>query len=62
MRMFLLALLLAAPAGAQPVDRPIVLPDGRVLNLYCQGKSGPVVVLDSGWAADSRAWRRVLAL
>ena len=66
MRMFLLALLLAAPAGAQPVDRPIVLPDGRVLNLYCQGKSGPVpgpvVVLDSGWAADSRAWRRVLVL
>ncbi|PZU50742.1 MAG: hypothetical protein DI568_03055 [Sphingomonas sp.] len=74
MRSLLIALLLAAPvvvlpaapAVAEPVDRPVVLPDGRVLNLYCQGKSGPVpgpvVVLDSGWAADSRAWRRVLAL
>ena len=62
MRSLLIALLLAAPAAAEPVDRPVVLPDGRVLNLYCQGKSGPVVVLDSGWAADSRAWRRVLAL
>lgn len=63
MRMLFPALLLlAAPALAEPVDRPVTLPDGRTLNLYCQGQSGPVVVMDSGWAADSRAWRRVLAL
>lgn len=53
-------LLLATPAVAEPQDRPQQLPDGRVLNLWCEGRKGPVVLLDSGYAADSRAWRRVM--
>ncbi|WP_181160077.1 alpha/beta fold hydrolase [Sandaracinobacter neustonicus] len=62
MRMLVSALLLvAAPAMAAPVDLPVALPDGRTLNLYCQGSSGPVVLFDAGWAADSRVWRRVMA-
>lgn len=61
MRSFLpVALLLASAATAAPVDRPVTLPDGRTLNLWCEGRRGPVVVLDSGWSADSRAWGRVI--
>ena len=62
MRMLVSALLLlAAPAMAEPVDLPVALPDGRTLNLYCQGTAGPVVLFDAGWSADSRVWRRVMA-
>ncbi|WP_199553509.1 alpha/beta fold hydrolase [Sandaracinobacteroides hominis] len=57
----LLALLLAGAAAAAPADKPVKLPDGRKLNLWCEGKSGPAVILDSGWSADSRAWGRVIA-
>ncbi len=57
-----LLMLVAGPAVAEPEDKHVTLPDGRILNLWCDGKSGPVVLLDSGWAADSRAWRRVMAL
>lgn len=57
----MLLLSAGAAAPAAPTDRPVMLPDGRTLNLYCQGRRGPVVVLDSGWSADSRAWSRVLA-
>jgi pimeloyl-ACP methyl ester carboxylesterase len=59
----LLAFLLAAaaPALAEPFDAPVTLEDGRILNLWCDGRRGAVVVFDSGWAADSRAWRRVMA-
>jgi pimeloyl-ACP methyl ester carboxylesterase len=56
-----LLVVLAAPAAAEPADHPLTLPDGRVLNLLCDGARGPVVLFDSGWAADSRAWRRVMA-
>ena len=54
-------LALGTAACATPEDRAVSLPDGRTLNLYCQGRTGPVVVFDSGWAADSRVWRRVMA-
>jgi pimeloyl-ACP methyl ester carboxylesterase len=54
-------LLLAAPAAAAPFDAPVTLEDGRVINLWCDGRRGPVIVFDSGWSADSRAWRRVMA-
>lgn len=57
----LAALASAGPARATPVDRPAKLADGRTLNLWCEGKGGPAVILDAGWAADSRAWRRVMA-
>lgn len=63
----LAALLLwaASPSLAKPFDAPVPLSDGRVLNLWCDGRrglvGGPVIVFDSGWAADSRAWQRVMA-
>lgn len=57
----LAALLLSATqAAAVPADRSVKLPDGRTLNLWCEGSTGPAVILDAGWAADSRAWRRVI--
>jgi pimeloyl-ACP methyl ester carboxylesterase len=54
-------LLMGGPVAAQPFDAPVTLEDGRVLNLWCEGRRGPVVVFDSGWSADSRAWKRVMA-
>lgn len=54
-------LLIAAPASGAPFDAPVTLENGRVLNLWCDGRRGPVVVFDSGWSADSRAWGRVMA-
>lgn len=62
MRVAALALLLVAvPVDAAPFDAPVTLEDGRVINLWCDGRRGPVIVFDSGWSADSRAWRRVMA-
>ncbi|MFN3370055.1 MAG: alpha/beta fold hydrolase [Sphingomonadaceae bacterium] len=60
-RAILALLLVAAPVQAAE-DRPIRLPDGRILNLWCEGAQGPVILMESGWAADSRAWRRVIPL
>lgn len=57
----LLLLALPASAKAAPHDLPQTLSDGRVLNLWCDGRRGPVLLFDSGWAADSRVWRRVMA-
>ncbi len=57
----LAALSGAAPLAAAPSDQPLTLPDGRTINFWCDGRAQPAVVLDSGWAADSRAWRRVIA-
>ena len=54
-------LVLAQPVAAAPFDAPVTLEDGRVLNLWCDGRRGLVVVFDAGWAADSRAWARVMA-
>jgi pimeloyl-ACP methyl ester carboxylesterase len=56
-----IALLGAGAAAADPVDRAARLPDGRSINLWCEGK-GPTVVMDGGWAADSRAWRKIIPL
>ncbi len=60
-RVLLAALLLAVPADAAE-DRLLRLADGRLLNLWCDGATGPVVLMESGWSADSRAWRRVIPL
>jgi len=49
----------AACGPADPYAHPqqlIALPDGRKMNLYCQGKSGPVVVLDGGLGATTYSW------
>lgn len=54
-------LLIAQPVSAEPFDAAVTLEDGRVINLWCDGRRGPVIVFDSGWAADSRAWKRVMA-
>lgn len=54
-------LLLSAPVAAAPFDAPVTLEDGRVINLWCDGRRGPVIIFDSGWSADSRAWTRVMA-
>ncbi len=53
--------MMGVPLAARPVDAPVTLEDGRVLNLWCEGRRGPVVLFDSGWSADSRAWQRVMA-
>ncbi|HEY8004855.1 MAG TPA: alpha/beta hydrolase, partial [Phenylobacterium sp.] len=35
------------------------LPDGRSINLYCEGKGGPVVVLDAGLGDGAWSWSQV---
>lgn len=43
-------------------DQPSQLvkePDGRRINLACAGRGSPTVLLESGFGADSRAWRKV---
>lgn len=73
MRPFLLFLfLLAVPAWARaPQDargwwdryhagmRAVALPDGRHLNLFCEGSGGPVVVLEGGLGPGAWDWRKV---
>ncbi len=56
-----LAMLTATAACAGPVT-PARLPDGRTLALHCSGSGSPTVILESGWAADARAWWRVQPL
>lgn len=57
-----LGLLVAVPGcAAAPDDVPLRLSDGRVLNMWCAGDGAPLVVLDAGWGATSRAWARVMA-
>jgi len=43
----------AAPANQVP------LPDGRKLNLYCEGKGSPTVVMDAGLGDNASSWRGV---
>jgi pimeloyl-ACP methyl ester carboxylesterase len=63
-------LVLAATASAQsPTNswwerfeadaRLVPLPDGRRLNLYCEGQGAPTVILEAGLGSSSSAWRRV---
>ena len=37
----------------------VALPDGRRINLYCQGKGAPTVVLDAGLGDGAWSWRTV---
>ena len=73
MRTGLLIAVLALSNGASaqtPVPNPwwdgyftgstrIALPDGRRINLYCQGKGAPTVVLDAGLGEGAWTWRTV---
>lgn len=43
---------------ADPANR-VALPDGRRINLYCEGKGGPVVVMDAGLGDTGASWRTV---
>jgi pimeloyl-ACP methyl ester carboxylesterase len=38
--------------------RGVKLPDGRTMNLYCEGKGSPVVVLDSGLGDGAWSWAK----
>ncbi len=40
-------------------SRLVALPDGRSLNIYCEGKGTPVVVMESGLGGGAWAWRKV---
>ena len=73
MRTGLLIAVLALSNGASaqtPVPNPwwdgyftgstrVALPDGRRINLYCQGKGSPTVVLDAGLGDGAWGWRAV---
>jgi pimeloyl-ACP methyl ester carboxylesterase len=48
-----------AAGSADPYAGPqqlVKLPDGRRMNLYCQGKTGPVVILDAGLGGTTWSW------
>src|SRR5258706_4916530 len=40
-------------------SRPVALLDGRKMNLYCEGKGSPVVVMDAGLGDGATSWRTV---
>ena len=46
-------------AGYLKNSQLVALPGGRKLNLYCQGKGTPVVILESGLGAGAFNWRFV---
>lgn len=61
----LLFLLPGCAARAEPRDMAVRLDDGRQMNFWCAGRAGrpaarPIVILESGWSADSRAWAQVI--
>lgn len=52
----------AGPEGAAVAAAPgqiVQLPDGRKMNLRCQGRGSPTVLFESGFGADSGAWFKV---
>ena len=57
--------LAGAACAADPMEiyakpqRIVRLPDGRRMNLYCQGDRGPVVMLDAGLGGTTMAWEKV---
>src|SRR4051812_10638340 len=66
--MLLLLALLAGGCGAVaegargPYGHParlVRLPDGRALNLVCQGRGAPTVLFESGYGAGASAWTLV---
>ncbi len=70
--LFLAAFIVPAGSGAaRAADRDSVyaapvrmttLPDGRRINLLCEGNGGPTVLLEAGWSDGMLAWRRVQPL
>jgi pimeloyl-ACP methyl ester carboxylesterase len=42
-------------------SRSVALPDGRTLNLLCEGHGSPVVILDAGMGNGAWTWRHVHA-
>jgi len=46
-------------AGYLAKARLVALPDGRRMNLYCEGRGAPVVVLDSGLGDGAWSWASV---
>ncbi|MBU1379167.1 MAG: alpha/beta hydrolase [Alphaproteobacteria bacterium] len=60
-------LLAAAANAAEPLPpstyvKPaqlVTLPDGRKINLFCQGSGAPTVVLDAGWGSGISTWSKV---
>lgn len=59
-----LAICSAAPSHGAVASNSIMarLPDGRKLHFVCSGHGAPTVVFESGWAADSGAWTKVLPM
>ena len=58
-------LVLATPAiarGGRVPGKLVRLPDGRHLNLRCEGVGKPVILFEAGFGAQSLAWSRVQAL
>lgn len=47
-----------AAADARP-GRLVTLPDGRRLNLVCNGRGSPTVILEAGFGATAGAWHKV---
>jgi pimeloyl-ACP methyl ester carboxylesterase len=70
LRTTLIATLMALATTAQAADqlspstyakpaKLVALPDGRKINLFCQGSGAPTVVLDAGWGSGMNAWAKV---
>lgn len=64
----------AAGAAAQPAEdpvrvawwngflakvQPVKLPDGRIVELYCEGRGAPAVIMDSGLGDGAWSWSQV---
>lgn len=60
--MLLVALALAAASSGSGPGPVVRLPDGRALAFACTGTGAPTVILESGFAADARAWPKVKPL
>ena len=63
--MAIACLLVNAPAVARGGRVPgelVRLPDGRRLNMRCEGTGKPVILFDAGFGAQSLAWGKVQAL
>lgn len=46
-------------AAAARVGETATLPDGRKINLRCQGRGAPTVIFESGFGAHAGAWAKV---
>lgn len=50
---------LSSALGGDTAGRLVILPDGRHINLRCQGKGSPTVLFESGFGANASAWVKV---